>query len=119
SAAFWLVAAAALPGSRLLIKDVGLNPTRTALLTVLIRMGAQVRDFITTDSAEPRGDIEIRGAQLHGTEILASEIPNLIDEIPILAVAAALADGTTTIRHAAELRVKETDRISTVANALK
>lgn len=118
SAAFWLVAAAALPGSRLLIKDVGLNPTRTALLTVLIRMGAEVRDFIITNSAEPRGDIEIRGAQLHGTEILASEIPNLIDEIPILAVAAALAEGTTTIRHAAELRVKETDRISTVANAL-
>ncbi len=119
SAAFWLVAAAALPGSRLLIKDVGLNPTRTAILKVLTRMGAHLMEFVHASDGEPIGHIEIHGAPLTGTTILAAEVPNLIDEIPIIAVAAALAAGHTRIRNARELRVKETDRITTVVNNLR
>jgi 3-phosphoshikimate 1-carboxyvinyltransferase len=119
SAAFWLVAAAALPGSRLLIKDVGLNPTRTAILKVLSRMGAHMLDIVHDSQGEPIGNIEIHGAPLKGTTILESEVPNLIDEIPVIAVAAALAEGRTVIRNARELRVKETDRITTVVDNLR
>jgi len=120
SAAFWIVAAACVPGSRLLMTNVGLNPTRTALLDVLIRMGAVIKDHIQhEDGGEPRGNIEIIGGQLEGTEIKREEVPNLIDEIPILAVAGAFAEGVTTIRNAAELRVKETDRIETTAENLR
>jgi 3-phosphoshikimate 1-carboxyvinyltransferase len=119
SAAFWLVAAAALPGSRLLIKDVGLNPTRTAILKVLSRMGAHMIDIVHHSDGEPIGNIEVHGAPLKGTTILESEVPNLIDEIPVIAVAAALASGKTIIRNARELRVKETDRITTVVDNLR
>ncbi|MFZ4777057.1 MAG: 3-phosphoshikimate 1-carboxyvinyltransferase [Terrimicrobiaceae bacterium] len=120
SAAFWLVAAAAQPGSRLLIKDVGLNPTRTGIIDVLVRMGAHIREVVETAAhGEPSGTIDIKGSQLHGTEICGAEIPNVIDEIPAIAVAAALAEGRTVIRDAAELRVKETDRISAVATNLR
>lgn len=119
SAAFWLVAAAALPGSRLLIKDVGLNPTRTAILKVLSRMGAHMIDIVHDSEGEPIGNIEIHGAPLKGTTIFESEVPNLIDEIPVIAVAAALAQGKTVIRNARELRVKETDRITTVVDNLR
>ncbi|MCX8239487.1 MAG: 3-phosphoshikimate 1-carboxyvinyltransferase [Akkermansiaceae bacterium] len=120
SAAFWIVAAACVPGSRLLIKNVGLNPTRTALLDVLIRMGAHIKDHVQhEDGGEPRGNIEIIGRQLEGTEIKREEVPNLIDEVPILAVAGALAEGEMTIRNAAELRVKETDRIDTTTENLR
>lgn len=119
SAAFWLVAAAALPGSRLLIKDVGLNPTRTAIVNVLIRMGAHVVIAEHSVKGEPIGNLEIHGAPLQGTTIFPEEVPNLIDEIPVIAVAAALAEGTTVIRNAKELRVKETDRITTVVENLR
>ena len=119
SAAFWLVAAAALPGSRLLIKDVGLNPTRTAILKVLSRMGAHMSEIEHQSEGEPIGNIEIHGAALTGTTILEEEVPNLIDEIPVIAVAAALAQGKTVIRNARELRVKETDRITTVVEGLR
>ena len=120
SAAFWMVAAAAQPGSRLLVKDVGLNPTRTGIIDVLIRMGARIREVIETSlHGEPVGNLDIKGTQLRATEIRGAEIPNVIDEIPILAVAAALAEGTTVIRDAAELRVKETDRIAVVASHLR
>ncbi len=119
SAAFWLVAAAALPGSRLLIKDVGINPTRTAILQVLGRMGAHLIETVHHSDGEPIGHIEIHGAALTGTTILPAEVPNLIDEIPVIAVAAALACGRTVIRNARELRVKETDRITTVVNNLR
>ncbi|MEX1113894.1 MAG: 3-phosphoshikimate 1-carboxyvinyltransferase [Akkermansiaceae bacterium] len=119
SAAFWLVAAAALPGSRLLIKDVGLNPTRTAILKVLSRMGAHMSEIEHSSAGEPIGNIEIHGAPLTATTILEEEVPNLIDEIPVIAVAAALAQGRTIIRNARELRVKETDRIATVVNGLR
>jgi 3-phosphoshikimate 1-carboxyvinyltransferase len=119
SAAFWLVAAAAQPRSHLLIKNVGLNETRTGVLAVLVRMGAQVREIVETEEGEPLGVIEVRGARLKGTDIGGKEIPNVIDELPILAVAAALANGTTTISDAGELRVKETDRLAAIATNLR
>jgi 3-phosphoshikimate 1-carboxyvinyltransferase len=120
SAAFWLVAAAAQPGGHLLVRHTGLNDTRTALLGVLVRMGAQVREAIEeVDQMEPRGTVEVTGAPLRGTVIQGKEIPQLIDELPILAVAGALASGTTIIRQAAELRVKETDRIAAIAHNLR
>ncbi len=122
SAAFWIVAAATRPGSELTLRNVGLNPTRDAILHALLRMGADITitPTSTPEEGEPYGDITIRGTgRLHGTELLKEEIPNLIDEIPILAVAAALADGDTVIRNAHELRVKETDRIATTAANLR
>ncbi|MEP6699116.1 MAG: 3-phosphoshikimate 1-carboxyvinyltransferase [Verrucomicrobiota bacterium] len=120
SAAFWLVAAGAQPGGHLLVRHTGLNDTRTALLGVLIRMGAQVREAVEdVDQVEPRGTVEITGAPLKGTVIQGKEIPQLIDELPILAVAGALAAGTTIIRDAQELRVKETDRIAAIAHNLR
>ncbi|HEY2615037.1 MAG TPA: 3-phosphoshikimate 1-carboxyvinyltransferase [Chthoniobacterales bacterium] len=120
SAAFWLVAAAAQPGGHLLVRHTGLNETRTALLGVLVRMGAQVREAIEeVDQVEPRGTVEVTGAPLKATVIQGKEIPQLIDELPILAVAGALASGTTIIRHAQELRIKETDRIAAIAHNLR
>src|ERR1043166_3471468 len=120
SAAFWLVAAAAQRRGHLLIRDVGLNDTRTALLGVLLRMGAQVREAVEdVDQIEPRGIVEVTGFPLKGTVIQGKEVPQLIDELPILAVAGALADGKTVIRHAEELRVKETDRIAAIAHNLR
>jgi len=120
SAAFWLVASAAQPGSRLLVKDIGLNPTRSGIIDVLIRMGARIREVIEASlHGEPVGNIDIKGTTLQATTISGAEIPNVIDEIPILAVAAALARGTTIIRDAGELRVKETDRIAAVAANLR
>jgi len=120
SAAFWLVAAAAMPGSRLLIRDVGLNPTRTGILDVLLRMGARIREVIDDFAhGEPRGVVDIKGAPLRGVTIGGAQIANVIDEIPILAVAAALATGETIISDAQELRVKETDRISAICQNLR
>jgi 3-phosphoshikimate 1-carboxyvinyltransferase len=120
SAAFWVVAAAAMPGSRLVIRRVGLNPTRTAVLDVIERMGATViRRLDPAAQGEPVGDIEIHGARLKGTDLKREEIPNLIDEIPVIAVAAALAEGVTRIRDAKELRVKETDRVTTTVGNLR
>jgi 3-phosphoshikimate 1-carboxyvinyltransferase len=119
SAAFWLVAAAAQPRSRLLIKNIGLNETRTGVLAVLVRMGAHVREIIENEEAEPIGVIEVHGGRLKGTEIGGKEIPNVIDELPVLAVAAALGVGTTKISNAGELRVKETDRLAAVATNLR
>ncbi len=120
SAAFWLVAAAAQPGGHLLVRDSGLNDTRTALIGVLIRMGAQVREAVEdVDQLEPRGVVEITGAQLKGTVIQGKEVPQLVDELPVLAIAGALASGTTIIRQAEELRVKETDRIAAIAHNLR
>ncbi len=120
SAAFWLVAAAAQPGGHLLVRHIGLNDTRTGLLGVLVRMGAQVREAVEdVDQIEPRGIVEVTGAPLKGTVIQGKEIPRLIDELPVVAVAGALANGTTIIRHAQELRVKETDRIAAIAHNLR
>ena len=120
SAAFWLVAAACQPGSRLLVKNVGLNPTRTGIFDVLVRMGARVREIVENiEEGEPCGAIDIQGERLIGTVIEGGEIPNVIDEIPVLAVAGALAEGRTIIRDAKELRVKETDRIAAIASNLR
>lgn len=119
SAAFWMVAAAASPGSQITLKNVGLNPTRTGVLAVLLRMGAQVTHSEAQEHGEPRGHIIVKGGELNATVIGGDEIPNVIDELPILAVAAALARGDTLIRDAAELRVKETDRIAAVASNLR
>ncbi|MEG1258320.1 MAG: 3-phosphoshikimate 1-carboxyvinyltransferase [Akkermansia sp.] len=122
SAAFWIVAAAILPGSHFTLHQVGLNPTRTAILNALARMGADISIVKTSPehAGEPYGDITVTGNKsLHGTELLQEEISNLIDEIPILAIAAALAQGDTIIRNAHELRVKETDRIATTATNLR
>ena len=120
SAAFWCVAAATIPGSDLVIDGVGLNPTRTGILDVLVRMGAQVKRSVTGGrDGEPYGRLRIRGGKLTGTTIAGREIPNVIDEIPVLAVAAAMATGVTEIRDAGELRVKESDRISEVVSRLR
>lgn len=120
SAAFWLVAAAAQPGSHLLAKEVGINETRTGVLAVLVRMGAKIREVIEeVAEGELRGIVEIKGAELKGTEIRGKEIPNVIDELPILAIAGALARGTTVIADAQELRVKETDRIAAITANLR
>ena len=117
SAAFWMVAAA-----RLTLRQVGLNKTRNAVISALKRMGARM-DIATTspeDAGEPYGDITVYGSDsLHGTSLLPEEIPNLIDEIPILAVAGALGQGDFIVRNAHELRVKETDRIATTAANLR
>jgi 3-phosphoshikimate 1-carboxyvinyltransferase len=120
SAAFWLVAAAVQEGSDLLIRDVGLNKTRTGILSVLLRMGAKVREVISDfDQEELLGEVRIQGERLRGTVIEGEEISNVIDEIPVLAVAAALAQGRTIIRDAKELRVKETDRLAAIATNLQ
>src|SRR5947207_160355 len=120
SAAFWLVAAAAQPGGHLLVRNIGLNDTRTAVLGVLVRMGAQVREAIEdVDQLEPRGIVEVTGAALKGTVIQGKEVAQLIDELPVLAVAGAPANGTTIIRQAQELSVKETDRIAAIAHNLQ
>jgi len=119
SAAFWLVAAATQPGSSVRVSNLGLNPTRTGILAVLLRMGAKLREEEQTRGpGEPCGRIEIVGRALRGTEIGGAEIPNVIDELPVLAVAGALAGGTTVIKDAAELRVKESDRLAVVARHL-
>jgi 3-phosphoshikimate 1-carboxyvinyltransferase len=112
SAAFWMVAAAALPGSRIEISGVGLNPTRTALLEVLRRFGARVETAITaTTAGEPRGTIVVEADRAAAVEISPEEVPLLIDELPAVAALAAF-EGRVEVRGAAELRVKESDRIA-------
>jgi 3-phosphoshikimate 1-carboxyvinyltransferase len=119
SAAFFIVGAAITPGSDVTIKDVGLNPTRTGLLEVLKRMGAKIETQVTQTVPEPMGTIHVCGAKLNGTGITREEIPSLIDELPVLMVAMALAEGESLISGAAELRVKETDRIQSMVKNLK
>jgi 3-phosphoshikimate 1-carboxyvinyltransferase len=119
SAAFFVVAACITPGSELVVDDVALNPSRVAFVEVLRRMGADIELAETAVRAgEPVGTITVRAGGLHGTEIGGDEIVAVQDEIPALAVAAAFADGVTDIRDAAELRVKESDRIGTVEQEL-
>ena len=115
SAAFWMVAASIVPGSHVLIKNVGVNPTRTGILDVLWAMGADMRlESQRQVCGEPVADIRVRSRKLRGASIGGVLIPRLIDEIPILAVAAACAEGQSIVRDAQELRVKESDRIKTV-----
>lgn len=116
SAAFWLVGGAVVPGSELTVENVGINPSRTGLLEVLEAMGADVTRLATRDAAgEPVADLRVRYGGLRGTTLEGSLIPRLIDEIPVLALAAACAEGTTVIRDAQELRVKESDRLEAIA----
>ncbi|KGH73936.1 3-phosphoshikimate 1-carboxyvinyltransferase [Oenococcus oeni] len=119
SAAFFMVAASLLPNSCICLKKVGLNPTRIGIISVLKRMNANIEVKKTSNEAEAYGDIIVRSSNLHAVEITAKEIPNVIDELPILTLAASLAKGRTIISGAGELRVKETDRISVVAAELK
>ncbi|MBD2160565.1 3-phosphoshikimate 1-carboxyvinyltransferase [Limnothrix sp. FACHB-1083] len=120
SAAFWLVAAAIVPGSDLTIENVGINPTRTGILDVLHQMGANITLENERDAAgEPVADLRVRYGPLNGCEISGALIPRLVDEIPILAVAATVAQGKTVIRDAEELRVKESDRLAVMAAALQ
>jgi len=120
SAAFWLVAGAIVPGSELVVENVGVNPTRTGILEALEMMGADIELQNQREAAgEPVADILVRrNDQLRGCTIAGDLIPRLIDEIPILAVAAIFASGTTIIRDAAELRVKESDRLAVTAAEL-
>jgi len=119
SASYFLVAAALVPGSEVTVEDVGLNPTRTGVLDILRMMGAAVelRD-VREDGGEPAGTVTVRAAQLRGTTIGGDLVPRAIDELPVVAVAACLAEGETVIRDAAELRVKESDRIGALAREL-
>ncbi|MFN2627660.1 MAG: 3-phosphoshikimate 1-carboxyvinyltransferase [Gaiellaceae bacterium] len=120
SAAPLLVAAALLPGSELTIHDVGLNPRRTGLLGALERMGARVSIFNRRSAGGERvADLEIRSAPLVATTVEPEEVPGMIDELPLLALAAARARGTTVVHGADELRLKESDRVEAVAEALR
>lgn len=115
SAAFWLVAASIIPGSELLLKNVGINETRTGIIDVLKDMGANLSIINERQSGgEPVADILVKASQLHGTTFGADIIPRLVDEIPAIAVAAMFAQGDTVITGAGELRVKETDRIEAI-----
>jgi 3-phosphoshikimate 1-carboxyvinyltransferase len=120
SAAPLLVAAAIVPGSEVTVHGVGLNPGRTGLLDVLERMGARVAVYNRRSlGAEPVGDVEVRASELVGTRIDADEVPGMVDELPLFALAAGHARGDSVVRGAAELRVKETDRIQGVVEELR
>lgn len=120
SAAFFLVAALLVPGSEVTLEGVGANPTRTGLLTILERMGAEIElEPVGERGGEPIGTIRARASALQGTEVGGEEIPLAIDELPLLALAACFAEGPTTIRDAAELRRKESDRVATTCAALE
>jgi 3-phosphoshikimate 1-carboxyvinyltransferase len=119
AAAFFVVGASIVPGSDLTITGVGINPTRTGLLDALTEMGADIQVLNRREQAgEPVADLRVRSAALHGIRVGAERIPETIDEFPILCVAAALAEGETAITGAQELRVKESDRIATMASEL-
>jgi len=119
SAAFLLAAAAAVPGARAVVANVGLNPTRTAFFDVLRRFGAEVDVEATGFGPEPSGRVSVRGAALRAITVEPHEVPGLIDELPLVGVLGAFAQGTTVVSGAAELRVKESDRIETFAAAAR
>ncbi|MBI2088513.1 MAG: 3-phosphoshikimate 1-carboxyvinyltransferase [Deltaproteobacteria bacterium] len=120
SAAFLVVAAAVIPGSDLIVRDVGYNPTRSGVLDVLRRMGARIEILNPREeSGEPVADLRVLGGRLKGVDIGPEMVARTIDEYPILAVAAALAEGKTTISGARELRYKESDRIATMTSELR
>jgi len=119
SGAFFLCAAAAVPGSKVTVKNLGVNPTRTGLLDVLRAMGARVTlADERTIAGEPRADVTVEAAELQGTEIRGDIIPRLIDELPVIMVMATQAKGRTEIRDAKELRVKESDRLAAMGETL-
>ena len=119
SAAFWLVAAAIHPNAHITVTKTGINPTRTGIIDVLLQMGAKLRvKNERMEGGEPVADLELESSELEGTEIGGCIIPRIIDEIPLIALAGSLATGTTTIREAEELRVKESDRIGATVKEL-
>lgn len=119
SAAFFLVGASIVPGSEVVLRNVGINPTRDGVISALRAMGAGIEVLeVRNEDSEPAADLLVRYAPLHGTEIGGALIPRLIDELPVLAAAAAVAEGRTVIRDAAELKVKESNRIRTMAEGL-
>ena len=119
SAAFWLVAGCCHPDARITIRNVGINPTRAGVLAVLARMGANIRmENVREDAVEPVADLVAESSTLSSTEIGGAEVAAVVDELPVLSVAACFADGTTTIRGAKELRFKESDRIHATVDGL-
>lgn len=118
SAAYFIAAGLLVPGSEILLCNVGINPTRDGLLRVCQAMGGDITLLNVRNDGEPTADLLIRSSSLHGTEIKGEIIPTLIDEIPMIAVMAAFAEGTTVIRDAAELKVKESDRIQVMTDNL-
>jgi 3-phosphoshikimate 1-carboxyvinyltransferase len=119
SAAFYLVAGLVTPNSELLIRNVGINPTRSGIIDILQQMGGDIELVDERDvCGEPVADLLVKSSQLHGIEIGGSVVPRAIDEFPVVAVAAAVAEGQTIIRDAHELRVKETDRIAAMVSEL-
>lgn len=118
SAAYFLVAGLIVPNSEILIKNVGINETRAGIIKVLLDMGGDIKLLNENHDAEPYADILVKSSSLHGTTIEGDIIPTLIDELPVIAVAAAFAEGTTIIKDAAELKVKESDRIAVVTESL-
>jgi 3-phosphoshikimate 1-carboxyvinyltransferase len=120
SAAFFIVAALITPGSELLIRNVGVNPTRTGVIDILKSMGGDIELLDEREvSGEPMADILVRSSRLKGVDIAGSVVPRAIDEFPAVCVAASCAEGRTTLRDARELRVKETDRIAAMAVNLR
>lgn len=120
SAAFFMCAAAMVPGSKVTFLDVGLNPTRTGIIDVLQEMGAKVSfDERVNGEGEPYGELTVESSDLHAIEISGTMIPRLIDELPVIALLATQATGTTVIKDAEELRVKETDRIEAICSELQ
>ena len=119
-ASFWMVAGCCHPNARVRVKSVGINPSRAGVLEVLQSMGANVRlENVIEDGGEPSADIVAESSDLVGVELSGDIIPRIIDEIPVLALAACFARGTTVIRDASELRVKESDRISATVDGLR
>jgi 3-phosphoshikimate 1-carboxyvinyltransferase len=116
SAAFWLVVGSIIEDSDIILKDVGINETRTGIIDVLKAMGANIELLNVRDEVEPIADIRVRYAKLHGTSFGADIMPRLIDEIPIITVASMFAEGETIITGAGELRVKETDRLQVITD---
>ncbi|MBC7319577.1 3-phosphoshikimate 1-carboxyvinyltransferase [bacterium] len=120
SASFFITAGLIVPGSEILIKDVGLNPGRIGLLNVIKRMGGEIEIYHKEEVLnEPVGDILVKSSQLEGTTVSKEEIPILIDEVPLIAVLGAYAEGKTVVKGAEELRVKESDRIKAIATEFK
>jgi 3-phosphoshikimate 1-carboxyvinyltransferase len=120
SAAFFLVAAAIIPGSEVIVRNVGTNPTRDGVIEILRRMGADVEQMNTRiETGEPVADLKVRGARLHGVQMGPEVAARTIDEYPVLTVAAAAAEGTTSISGVKELRYKESDRIAAMTEGLR
>ena len=120
SAAFFIAAGLLIPGSEILLKNVGVNPTRDGVLRVFRRMGGSIETTaLSSGAGEPAADLLVKASRLHRVEISGEEIPSLIDEIPVIAAAACFADGVTVIRDAAELKVKESNRIVAMTENLR